>query len=131
MGAFVDAGIVCPVLLLSPSSFLLFLALITPSALFFDLAFMFTTIQMRLLHSHPPADLSGLKENFPALIPECFHDLMAADGGCLIPDTAKRGMTLPQLRLIDRHLKRRLEDGKVFPQSMPLASCPNLCALHL
>lgn len=44
---------------------------------------------------------------------------MATNGGCLISDTAKRGITLPQLRLIEQHLQKRLDAGEELMVSRP------------
>ena len=40
-----------------------------------------------------------------------FSDLMGSNGGCSIPETAERAITLDQLRLIEAHVTSRLEHG--------------------
>jgi hypothetical protein len=52
--------------------------------------------------------------DFTPQIPESFHDLMAAKGGCIIPDTERRAISLDQLECIMKHMERRLGSGEVL-----------------
>ena len=61
--------------------------------------------------------------DFSPHIPERFHDLMAANGGCIIPDTALRAVSLDQLKRIMEHMKCRLASGE---EVMPSTHEPNL-----
>ena len=47
--------------------------------------------------------------DFSALVPEIFHDIMAVKGGCVIPDTAQRAISLEQLeQVVKGHVEGRL-----------------------
>ena len=61
--------------------------------------------------------------DFTPHVPESFHDLMAAKGGCIIPDTERRAISIDQLECIMKHMERRLGSGEVV---MPLSHEPNL-----
>ena len=53
--------------------------------------------------------LPELSGDFSALVPEAFHDIMAEKGGCVIPDTAQRAVSLDQLKLVVKgHVEVRL-----------------------
>ena len=56
--------------------------------------------------AHDAAAASG---DFSALVPEIFHDIMAVKGGCVIPDTAQRAISLEQLeQVVKGHVEGRL-----------------------
>ena len=43
-----------------------------------------------------------------------FADLAGPMGGCSIPDTAKRAMSLDQLRQLFTHVEKRMEGGEAW-----------------
>ena len=53
--------------------------------------------------------MAAASSDFSALVPEAFHDIMAEKGGCVIPDTALRAVSLEQLwAVVKGHVERRL-----------------------
>ena len=48
-----------------------------------------------------------------------FGDLVSEGGGCSIPDTAWRGITVGQLERIVEHVTRRFESGEVWTVKRP------------
>ena len=54
-------------------------------------------------------DAAVASGDFSALVPEIFHDIMAVKGGCVIPDTAQRAISLEQLeQVVKGHVEGRL-----------------------
>lgn len=46
-----------------------------------------------------------MQDDFSALVPPSFQHLMAKRGGCLIPETEHRAITLHQLQQIVEHMR--------------------------
>ena len=66
------------------------------------------------VYAELPAEAVAQLDFTPHIL-ESFHDLMAPHGGCIVPDTALRAISLDQLERIIEHVKRRLGSGEVLP----------------